>query len=214
MRSAIVKKAFFTAPVLLLVGVVAMKFGWKGNTDLDWGVALPIWTGAHVAYILGYLAFGIVLGALWSWARGSARGAVERGGVDVLAVVGAIGLVATLGQMVIDLLVGFRAENRAGMGAISQTFRDIPGFDTFFYGAVPAMQLTVTALLILVLAVRREVTTWSALLFLAGSVCVGTGVTALMVTGGAALCVALPSMTRRAGEATIQKASRKVSSLA
>lgn len=169
-----------------------MKFGWKPNPDLDWSIALPLWTGAHVLYLIGYLAFGVVLVDLWRRARVGEPS--RRVAVDVLAVVGAVGLVAMLGQMVIDLLVGFRARERAEMSAISRSYHDLPGFDVFFYGAVPAMQLTATALLIVLLAVRRHVGLVPAVLFVAGSLAIATGITAAMVAGGAALCVALPAM--------------------
>jgi hypothetical protein len=208
MSTAVIRRAFLAAPLFLLIGVIGMKFGWKGNNDLDWGVALPLWTGAHVMYILGYLFFGIVLNELWTRARASARNGVERGSVDVLAVAGAVGLIAMLGQMVIDLLVGFQADSRADMSGISRSFHDIPGFDTFFYGAVPALQLTATAILILMLAFRRQVSAWPAVAFLGGSLCIATGVTALMVTGGVALCVALPAMARRTTSGTTSSRDR------
>jgi hypothetical protein len=191
MRAAVTRSAFVAAPAFLLAGVCAMKFGWKPNRDLDWSVALPLWTGAHVLYLAGYLAFGVVLADLWRRARAGEPS--RRVAVDVLAVVGAVGLVAMLGQMVIDLLVGFRAGERAEMSAISRSYKDIPGFEVFFYGAVPAMQLTATALLIIVLAVRRQVGLVPALLFLVGSVAIATGSTVAMVAGGAVLCLALPA---------------------
>ncbi len=189
-------KSFVLAPVFLLVGVVAMKFGWKPNPDLDWGVAFPLWTGAHIAYLAGNVAFGFVLLTLWRWGRDAARAPFERGAVHVLAAVGAVGLVAMTGQMVIDLLVGFEAGSRADMSAISHRYHDIPGFDTFFYGTIPALHLGATALLIVLLAVRRRVAVWPAALFFAGAVAIGTQLTALMVAGGAALCVALYAMAR------------------
>lgn len=192
MKSAVTRSAFIAAPAFLLAGVCAMKFGWKPNRDLDWDIALPLWTGAHILYLLGYLAFGVVLADLWRRARTGEPS--RRIAVDVLAVVGTVGLVAMLGQMVIDLLVGFRAGERAEMSAISRSYHDIPGFDVFFYGAIPAMQLTATALLIVLLAVRRQVGVVPAVLFVAGSLAIATGVTAAMVAGGAALCVALPAM--------------------
>lgn len=202
MRTA-TRTAFLAAPLFLLVGVVAMKFGWKGNNGLDWTVALPLWTGAHLSYVLGYLFCGVVLVALWSRARRGARGRAERTGADVVAAVGAVGLVAMLGQMVIDLIVGFRAADRAGMAEISRSFHDIPGFETFFYGTIPALQLTATALLIVLLAVRREVPVWTAAVVVVGSVAIGTGVTALMVAGGLALCVALPATLRPTGDGAV-----------
>ncbi|MBN6033914.1 hypothetical protein [Amycolatopsis sp. 195334CR] len=189
MKPAVVKGAFVAGPVLLLAGVIAMKFGWKGNTGLDWSIALPLWTGAHLAYVLGYLAFGIVLAALWTRARTQARLLA-----DVLGVAGLIGLIAIQGQMVIDLIAGFRAEDRAGLGAITRSIRDLPGFESFFYGVVPSLQLGAVTLLVILLAVRRHVPLWAAGTFVVGAVCVGTQVTALMVLGGVALCAALPAM--------------------
>jgi hypothetical protein len=46
------------------------------------------------------------------------------------------------------------------------------------------------------LAARRRVAVWPAALFFAGAVAIGTQLTALMVAGGAALCVALYAMAR------------------
>lgn len=191
-------KAFVVAPVALMLGVLGMKYGWAPNSrTLDWGVALPLWTAAHVAYIVGNVALGMVLVTMWSWARDGARSAVERVGVHVLAGVGAVGLVAMIGQMVIDLLVGFEAGSRAEMSAISDRYHDLPGFDVFFYGVVPALSLAALALLILWLAARRQVAVWPALLFLVGSVAIGTQVRELMVVGGTAVGLALWAIARQ-----------------
>jgi len=198
MKTAPVRTAFVAAPVFLLLGVLGMKLGWKGNPDLSWTVALPLWTGSHLAYIIGNLAMGVVLAALWAWSRQSARGGVERGAVTAVAVVGAVGTVAMLGQMVIDLVVGFRAGQRSEMQAISRSIHELPGFEAFFYGTIPALGLAAVAVLSLVLAARRQVPVWSAAVFLVGSVCIGTGITALMIAGGVATCVALPAMVRQA----------------
>lgn len=189
-------RSLIVAPVFLLVGVVAMKFGWKPNPDLDWDVAFPLWTGAHIAYLVGDVAFGFVLLTLWRWARDVARSRAERGAVHVLSVVGTVGLVAMIGQMVIDLLVGFEADSRAAMSAISDRYHDIPGVDQFFYGTIPALNLAAAALLIVLLALRRRIAVWPAALFFAGAVAIGTQLTALMVAGGVAVGVALYAVAR------------------
>lgn len=189
-------KSFVVAPAFLLVAIVAMKFGWKPNPDLDWDVAFPLWTGAHLAYIVGFGAFGFVLRTLWRWARDAAHSRFERGSVHVLSVAGAVGLVAIIGQMVIDLLVAFEADSRADMSAISDRYQDIPGFDQFFYGAIPNLPMGVVALLIVLLAVRRRVAVLPAALFFVGAVAVGTQLTALMVAGGVAVGVALYALAR------------------
>jgi hypothetical protein len=189
-------KSFLVAPVFLLIAVVAMKFGWKPNPDLDWGVAFPLWTGAHIAYIVGDVALGFVLLTLWRWSRDAARSRLERGSVHVLGAVGAVGVVSMFGQMVIDLLAGFEANSRADMSAISDRYQDIPGFETFFYGAIPALHLVAASLLVVLLAVRKRVAVWPAALFFVSAVAIGTQLTALMVTGGVAMGVALYALAR------------------
>jgi hypothetical protein len=189
-------KSFVVAPVFLLIGVLGMKLGWKPNPDLDWSVAFPLWTGAHLAYIVGDVAFGFVLLTLWRWGRDGARSPLERGAVHALGVLGAVGVAGMLGQMVIDLLVGFEAGSRAAMSAISHRYHDIPGFDTMFYGTVPALHMGAAALLIVLLAVRNRVSAWPAALFFAGAVAIGTQLTPLMIAGGAALGVAMYTIAR------------------
>ena len=189
-------KAFVLAPAFLLIGVLAMKFGWKPNPDLDWSVAFPLWIGAHLAYIAGNVAFGFVLVTWWRWGRDAARSPVERGAVHTLTGLGAVGLVAMLGQMVIDLLVAFEADSRADMSAISDRYHDIPGFDAFFYGAIPAMHLGATALLLVLLAVRGRVAAWPAAAYFAGTVAIGTQLIPLMVAGGVVLGVSMYAIAR------------------
>jgi hypothetical protein len=189
--------AFVVAPVGLLLGVLGMKYGWAPHSrQLDWDVALPLWTAAHVAYIVGAGALGVVLYRFWAWAADAARSAGERVGVHVLGLAGAVGTLSMIGQMVIDLLVGFEAGSRAEMSAISDRYQDLPGFDIFFYGALPAMNLAAAALLVVLLAVRGRVAWWPAVVFFAGAVAIGTQVTELMVAGGVAVGVALLAIAR------------------
>lgn len=193
-----IRTAFAATPLFLLLGVLGMKLGWQPNPDLDWTIALPLWTAAHLAYIIGNLAMLVVLAALWTRARDAARHRAERLAVAGVAVVGVAGTVAMTGQMVIDLIVGFRAGARTEMPAISRSIRELPGFETFFYGAVPALGIAAVAVLALVAAARRQMPVWPALTFFVASVCIGSGITALMIIGGVASCVALPAMVRPA----------------
>jgi hypothetical protein len=191
-----IRTAFFAAPFFLLLGVLGMKLGWKPNPDLDWTVALPLWTAAHLAYIIGNLAMLAVLATLWTWTRDAARHRAERMAVGVIAFAGLVGTVAMTGQMVIDLIVGFRAGARSEMSAISRSIHELPGFETFFYGAVPALGLAGVALLALIAAARRQMPVWPAVVFLPASASIGTGITALMIIGGLTSCFALPAMVR------------------
>lgn len=69
------------------------------------------------------------------------------------------------GQMAIDLVVGFQAGTRGEMSAISRSIKELPGFETFFYGAVPALGLTGVAVPALVAAARRQMPWWPAVTF-------------------------------------------------
>lgn len=192
-----IRTAFIAAPLFLLLGVLGMKLGWKPNPDLGWTIALPLWTAAHLAYIIGNLAMLAVLATLWMWTKCAARHTAERVTVGVLAFAGLVGTVAMTGQMVIDLIVGFRASARSEMSAISHSIQELPGFETFFYGAVPALGLAGVSILALVAASRRQMPAWPAVAFLLASLSIGSGITALMIIGGLTSCVALPAMVRR-----------------
>lgn len=191
-----IRTAFVAAPLFLLLGVLGMKLGWKPNPDLDWTIALPLWTAAHLAYIIGNLAMLVVLATLWTWTKDAARLTAERVAVGVLALAGVVGTVAMTGQMVIDLVVGFRAGARSEMSAISRSIHELPGFEAFFYGAVPALGLASVSLLALLAAARRQMPVWPAAAFLPASLSIGSGITALMIIGGLTSCVALPAMVR------------------
>lgn len=191
-----IRTAFVVAPLFLLLGVLGMKLGWKPNPDLDWTIALPLWTAAHLAYIIGNLAMFVVIGTLWSRIRDAARLRVERIVVGAVALAGIVGTVAMTGQMVIDLVVGFRAGARSEMSAISRSIHELPGFEAFFYGAVPALGLTGVALLAVISAARRQMPYWAAGAFFLGALLIGSGITVLMIIGGLTSCVALPAMVR------------------
>ncbi|MFC4855700.1 hypothetical protein [Actinophytocola glycyrrhizae] len=205
-----VRTAFFAAPLFLLLGVLGMKLGWKPNPDLDWTVALPLWTAAHLAYIIGNLAMLVVLATLWTWTKDAARHTAERAAVAVVALAGLVGTVAMTGQMVIDLIVGFRAGARSEMSAISRSIQELPGVETFFYGAVPALGLAGVSVLALIAAARRQMPVWPAATFLVASLAIGSGITALMVIGGVTSCVALPAMVRRVPLTSLSAAGRAV----
>ncbi|GAB1509355.1 hypothetical protein [Actinophytocola sp. KF-1] len=203
-----IRTAFVAAPLFLLLGVLGMKLGWKPHPDLDWTIALPLWTAAHLAYVIGNLAMFVVIATLWSRVRDAARLRLERVVVGAVALAGVVGTVAMTGQMVIDLIVGFRAGARSEMSAISRSIQELPGFEAFFYGAVPALGLTGVALLAVASAARRQMPYWAAAAFFAGALLIGSGSTVLMIIGGLTSCVALPAMVRPGRAAPAAAAGR------
>ncbi len=203
-----IRTAFVAAPLFLLLGVLGMKLGWKPNPDLDWTIALPLWTAAHLAYVIGNLAMLVVIATLWSRVRDAARHRAERIAAGGVALAGVVGTVAMTGQMVIDLVVGFRAGARSEMSAISRSIQELPGFEAFFYGVVPALGLTGVAVLAVMSAARRQMPMWVAGTFFVGALSIGSGITVLMIIGGLTSCFALPAMVRPDRGARVAAATR------
>lgn len=112
------------------------------------------------------------------------------------------------GQTVIDLIVGFRVGARTEVPAISHSTRERPGFEAFFHGAAPALGIAAVAVPALVAATRRQMPTWPAVTFFVAGVCIGSGITVLMIIGGVASCVAPPAMVRPARLAPPSDAAR------
>ena len=142
------------------------------------------------------------------WGRDVARHRVERIAVGGVALAAVVGTVAMTGQMVIDLIVGFRAGARSEMSDISRSIRELPGFEAFFYGAVPALGLAGVAVLAVFSAARRQMPFRVAGVFFVGALLIGSGITALMIIGGLTSCVVLPAMVRRDRTAPAAAAGR------
>lgn len=154
-KSAVV--ALLTAPLLLAAyGVVRIV----GKSDGVYGPGLD-WQAAHLLALAGVVLFVpavLGLGALLP------RGAWRSGTVAVTMA----GLAASMVQFSADIWFALRADDKAGMQALSRDFGDIPGVDLVVYQVGP--QLFFVGLLVLaILAARaRRLPWWSPVVLLVG----------------------------------------------
>ncbi|WP_144123836.1 hypothetical protein [Catellatospora sichuanensis] len=149
--------ALFAAPLLLAAyGLVRLV----GKSDGMYGPGLD-WQAAHLLALAGVLLFvpGVLhLGGLLP------RGPWRSGVVGVTL----FGLAASMVQFGADIWFALRADDKAGMQALSGDFGDIPGVDLVVYQVGP--QLFFVGLLVLaILAARaRRLPWWSPAVLLVG----------------------------------------------
>lgn len=98
--------------------------------------------------------------------------------------------------MAVDLRNGFMASSRADMKVLSAEVHAIPELDVLLYGLVPALSMFGLVALVVHLAVERAVAVPAAAAATVGTVLIGTQQTALMVTGGVILCLAMVPIAR------------------
>ncbi|WP_155385878.1 hypothetical protein [Catellatospora paridis] len=164
--------ALLAAPLLLAAyGLVRII----GKSDGVYGPGLD-WQAAHLLALAGVLLFvpGVLhLGGLMP------RGPWRSGTVAVTL----FGLAASTVQFGADIWFALRAEDKAGMQALSGDFGDIPGVDLVVYQVGP--QLFFVGLLVLtILAARaRRLPWWSPAVLLVGIVAPPVSLDLLSLSG-------------------------------
>ncbi|MDJ0386262.1 hypothetical protein [Streptomyces sp. G-G2] len=186
-RSSALRRAAFIAAPLCMLAYGAIRL-----SDPDHGPG-PAWTGGHLALITGVLLFTAIFPGLLrlseptaGTARLSARAAV---------VVGLLGVASVTAQGVIDLVVGFRADDKAGMTALFHDVQAYPGVLPVVYTVGPVLFYVGLLWLMVQLAVQRRIRVWRPALVL-----LGTGVMAasldLLPLGAVFFLVALSPLGR------------------
>ncbi|MCG5214378.1 hypothetical protein [Streptosporangium sp. KLBMP 9127] len=149
------RTAFIAAPLLVLAyGVIRILDGLDGSR----GPGLA-WTTGHLAFIAALVLFVQIF---WQMRRMAGRNALS----TVSAVVGIVGIVALLAQFGIDIVVGFLAADRAGMGVLFDRIQDVPGVSIAVYDGGPALFYVGQLALVVQLAVIRRVKVWTPVLVL------------------------------------------------
>lgn len=177
-------KIFITAPLLLgAYGIVRLIDGADGNHGP--GVA---WTVGHLLFLAGFVLYGAVL-------IGLRRLIVSRRGVATAAVVaGLIGVVAFVRVIVIDLIVGFRASDLAGMTRIGDQYDRWPGdlgvYDTLYEVGPLLFLISLLTLSILLALQHRTLPVWSPVLLVLGFVLITVNLD-LMPLGATLLLLSL-----------------------
>lgn len=176
-------KTFVAAPLLFIAyGIIR----WIDGADGDHGPGLA-WTIGHLLFLTGFALYAVALFAL--------RGLLARArGVSVVALVaGLVGVAAFLRVIVIDLIVGFRADDHAAMSVVGDEYDRWPGdlglYDTL-YTVGPLLFLAGLLTLAILLTRERRLPIWSPVLLVLGFITITINLD-LMPLGGAFLLVAL-----------------------
>ncbi|GIF74029.1 hypothetical protein Asi02nite_35470 [Asanoa siamensis] len=148
------------APLVWLSGWVIMRLAGSGPS-LGWDVA-------HVLWIVSFVLFGAAAYGLFRLVGGTP---VARVGLTV-ALVGAATLVV---QMVIDLVVGFRAADDAAMDRLYDTVFATPGVEPVFFTVGPMLLFVGLLALVVHAAIRRTAAAWQASLVVLGIVLMVSG---------------------------------------
>ncbi|MFD8985475.1 hypothetical protein [Streptomyces sp. NPDC059564] len=191
-RTALTRAAFATAPALIL------SYGAIRLTDPDHGPG-PVWTAGHLALAAAMLLFTVVFAGLLALARPDS-GRAGRLSAGAAAVLGVAGALAVTAQACIDLVVGFRAADRAGMERLFEQVQSYPGVVPALYSVGPLMFYVGLVWLLVQLSARRRVPLWSPLAAVAGIATAAVGGLDLMPLSAAFFCAALapPARARRA----------------
>ncbi|GHJ44220.1 hypothetical protein Cs7R123_15620 [Catellatospora sp. TT07R-123] len=148
----IAKLSFVTGPLCLFLAWFLMRpLGARKSPGLGWTVAHSVW-------IIGFVAFAVVCLTLRRIAAAGTRG--QRLTANIAGAATIVGLVASAGQMVLDLYVGFHATTKDAMDELSGRIADVPGVQAAFYDIGPLFFFFGLVALTVVLAVQRRVALW------------------------------------------------------
>lgn len=147
--------AFITAPLLTLAyGVIRIIDGLDGERGP--GIA---WTVGHLAFIAALAMFVVTFLQMRKLAGRNLLATAS-------AVAGIVGIASLVAQFTIDIVIGFMAADRAGMGVLFDQVQSIPGVSAVVYDAVPFLFYVGQLAIVIQLAVMRRVKVWTPVLVL------------------------------------------------
>ncbi|GAA2229781.1 MULTISPECIES: hypothetical protein [Kitasatospora] len=152
----------------------------------------PGWTVGHLCLLGALLTFGVVFRDLY-------RVLAERGRVAAVLGYGTamVGTATGVGQVLIDLYSGFRADTLAEQNRFFAEVQSYPGVLPIFYQVLPVFFHLGLLAMVIVLAVRRRLPFWSPLAILAGVVAMAASMD-MMTVGVAFYALALLPLYRQA----------------
>ncbi|WP_090946802.1 hypothetical protein [Nonomuraea jiangxiensis] len=150
-------KSFVLAPALVLVyAVISLLDGLDGTH----GPGLA-WTAGHLAFLAALALFVPLVVEL------ARRAPYRRTGLAIAAFA-LVGVAAGAAQFVIDVVVGFAAADRAGMGVLFDQIQAVPGVEPVVYTIVPTFFYAGLAVLVILQATAGRVGWWSPALVVVG----------------------------------------------
>jgi len=187
-RTALTRAAFIAAPLCLLA------YGAIRLSDPEHGPGLA-WTSGHLALTGGALLFGVIFLGLLRMSEPTTG--ASRLSARIATSLGLVGVVALTAQAVIDLVVGFRADDKAGMRQLFENVQSHPGVMPAVYTVGPALFYVGILWLVIQLAVQRRITVWTPVLMVLGTATMAAGLD-LLPLAGLLYCAALSPLGRDA----------------
>lgn len=187
-RTALTRTAFIAAPLCMLA------YGTIRLSDPDHGPGLA-WTSGHIALVVGVLLFGAIFLGLLRLSEPTTGAA--RLSARVAALLGLVGAMAVTAQGVIDLVVGFRAGDRAGMERLFEDIQSHPGVMPAVYTVGPMLFYVGLLWLVIQLAVQHRISVWRPALVVLGTATMAASLD-LLPLGGLLFAVALSPLGRDA----------------
>ncbi|WP_163507618.1 hypothetical protein [Fodinicola acaciae] len=176
--------AMLAAPVFVLVyGVIRLLDSGHGPGGL--------WTTSHLLFLVGLALFVLVVAELRRQARTAGWRALA---TDLTAIVAWLGLLASLVQVFLDLVVGLQSTSRAAMTAAFHRVQAIPGVELAVYLAGPVLFYVALVAFAVLLTARtdRRIAVVSAALIGAGAVLPGISLDLIPVAAGCLLAGLAP----------------------
>lgn len=187
---ALARTAFVAAPAFLFCyGVIRLFNPNRGGPNLGW-------TSAHAAFLLGLLMFGPVLVELRRLAAEGSAGRARAG--NVAFVVALVGLLCSVVQAGIDLVVGLIEPTHADMSRVFSKIKSFPGADQAIYTVGPILFFVALAVLagLLAFGTPHRLPVWGAALVLVGVVLPSINLD-LLSAGAICLAIAFVPLLRR-----------------
>lgn len=195
----------FTVTRIACIGAPLLMLGYGVAHLIDGldGIYGPgsAWTTGHLLFLVALLLlFGVLLVMRAALPRRGAAAAIGAGAV----MVGAVGLLAFIRGVVIDVLVGLQANDRPAMDRLYPHYATFPGglpreltsaFDTL--GPVCLIVGLLTLSILLAVLPPRRLPWWSPVLAAAGFVVISVNLNLLLLFG-VLLLVSFAPLTRRA----------------
>ncbi|MFK0294443.1 hypothetical protein ACIQU6_28785 [Streptomyces sp. NPDC090442] len=151
------------------------------------------WISGHIAMVAGVLLFGAIFLGLTRLSEPTTR--ASRVSARAAAFLGLAGVVSVTAQGVIDIVVGFRADDRAGMQRLFEGIQSQPGVMPAVYTVGPTLFSVGLVWLTVQLAVQRRIRAWRPALVVLGTATMLTSLD-LMPLGALFFCAALSPLGR------------------
>lgn len=143
------RAAYVAAPLLVLsYGLIRILDGLDGSR----GPGLA-WTTGHLAFLAALVLFIVIFRDLWQ--------TLDRNRVATVSLVlGLAGILCTIAQFSIDIVVGFLAADHEAMSPLFDQVQAIPVVSLAVYAVGPALFYAAQLALVIQLAARRQVKAW------------------------------------------------------